>query len=129
MIGLDTNILVRFLTKDDEVQFKAVSELFNSGNSDFLISFPVLVELVWVLEKHYGYSKKTLLFILKELGDTKNIHFPDQNVFVKAIYNFENSSADFSDCLIGVLNKKIAVNTTFTFDKQASKLAQFTLLK
>lgn len=128
MIGLDTNILVRFLTKDDEKQFQKTYQLLVEGEDSFMISYPTLVELVWVLSTRYKYSKKELIFILQEFKNTKNFYFPDRSIVEKAIADYNKKSADFADCLIGILNKENDCDTTYTFDKQASKLSSFTLL-
>lgn len=129
MIGVDTNILVRFFTKDDPEQFKKTYQLFSQNDANFLISYPTLVELVWVLQRRYGFNKKQLLFLLKELSATKNFRFPDQTVVENAINLYKKSSADFSDCLIGVFNNLYGCQTTYTFDKKASNLTNFTFLQ
>lgn len=128
MIGLDTNILVRFFAKDDQKQFEKVYQLFEQSNTNFLISYPVLVEVIWVLQRSYGFDKEQLVFILEELNVTENFTFPNHVAVSNAIDSYRNSSADFSDCLIGVLNKNNGCNTTYTFDKDASELSSFSLL-
>lgn len=128
MIGVDTNILVRFLTRDDEKQFRKTYQLFVERKDSFMISYPTLVELIWVLSTRYSYSKKELIFILQELKSTKNFYFPDRNTVEKAIASYKKNSADFADCLIGILNSESNCETTYTFDKAASNLTSFTLL-
>lgn len=128
MIGLDTNILVRFLVKDDEEQYQQTYKLFSQSAVTFMISYPVLVEMIWVLETRYGYDKERLVFILQEFNDSKNFYYPDRSIIEKAIADYRKSSADFADCLIGAFNKEHNCKTTYTFDKKASKLPSFTFL-
>lgn len=128
MIGLDTNILVRFLVKDDEKQYKKVYELFSHDKVTFMIPYPVLVEMMWVLENSYGYKKEQLSLILEEFNNSKNFFYPNRSIVKKALEDYKNGSADFADCLIGALNKEHNCKTTYTFDKKTSNLPSFTLL-
>lgn len=129
MKGLDTNILVRFFTKDDQEQFEQVFQLFSQQDLTFFISYPVLVELVWVLERGYNFNKQQIIFVLDELLDTKHFHFENANNLKEAITLFKNNSADFSDCLIGVLGTSNKCDSTYTFDKKATQLGSFSLLQ
>ncbi|MFH5831502.1 PIN domain-containing protein [Halalkalibaculum sp. DA3122] len=130
-IGLDTNILVRYLTEDDPEQADRVQELFDSYKSEatFIINEVILAELDWVLTSVYGYSRKEFLMVIEQIFETKHISFSQPTVVKKAIREYASSSADFLDCYIGILNKKMDTKITFTFDKAASNLAHFSLLQ
>lgn len=129
MRGLDTNVIVRFLTRDDERQYQKSYKLLTQDKVRFLISYPTLVEMIWVLESRYKYAKKKLIFVLEEIKHTKNFYFPDHSIVEKSIKDYKKSTADFADCLIGALNKEHNCDTTNTFDKKAAKLSTFTLLR
>lgn len=128
MRGLDTNVIIRFLTRDDERQYQKSYKLLTQDKVRFLISYPTLVEMIWVLESRYKYAKKKLIFVLEEIKNTKNFYFPDHSIVEKSIKDYKKSTADFADCLIGALNKEHNCDTTYTFDKKAAKLPSFTLL-
>lgn len=130
MIGLDTNILVRYLTQDDEVQCRTVNRLFGRFNSESpaFVNNIVFCEMIWVLESNYKYSKKDIIMRVKFLLATEEIVFEDLPSLLNAIDYFEKGIADFSDCLIGIINKKSGCEFSFTFDKDAGKNDNFKLL-
>lgn len=71
MIGLDTNVIIRFLTRDDEEQFQKAYKLLTREDASLMISYPTLVELIWVLETHYKYGKKNWFLYSKNLKRLK----------------------------------------------------------
>ena len=131
-IGLDTNLLVRLITDDDPDQADLVENLLESlakKDATFLINEIVLAELDWVLTSVYGYSKKDFLKTIDRLFKTKNIAFSTPDLIKQAYKLYSKSNADFSDCYLSVQNNSLGCKTTYTFDKKASKLRTFTLLK
>src|SRR5699024_2661597 len=131
-IGLDTNLLVRLLTDDDPDQADLVESLFESlGKKDttFLINEIVLAELDWVLTSVYDYSKKDFLKTIDQLFKTENIAFNTPDLVKQAYKLYSKNNADFSDCYLSAQNNSLGCKTTYTFDKKASKLNTFTLLK
>lgn len=129
-VGLDTNILVRYITDDDQSQADKVQEYLTSHktNTSFIINNVVLAELDWVLTSVYGYSKEEFLFVIDHLFQTNHVSFQSPDLVSKACSIYMDGRADFSDCLIGALNREQNCKTTYTFDKKASKLPSFTLL-
>lgn len=129
-IGLDTNLLVRFITNDDLDQANKVEEFFNSlsDSATLVINQLVLAELDWVLTNVYGYSKDDFLQVIDQLFNTKKITFNDPLTIQKAARLYAQSNADFSDCYLGVINADSGCETTYTFDQNASKLSSFSLL-
>lgn len=129
MIGIDTNILVRHLTQDDESQSKVASDLIekHSGiESNIFINNIVLCELVWVLDRGYKYSKQEIIEVLKAILTSIEFCFEDHKILWISILDFEKSNADFSDILIGQINKAKNCTSTYTFDTNASTLNYFT---
>lgn len=131
MISIDTNILVRFFTRDDDQQAKAATKLLsvdcNEENPGMVTSI-VLVELVWTLRSAYGYSKDQLAQIIEILLSAKELCFehPDEVRYALELFSIGNS--DFSDALIGAISKRLGCDTTMTFDARAAKLGEFTKL-
>lgn len=131
MIGLDSNILVRFVTRDDEEQWKRVNAFLKkncSSKNPAWISSIVLCEVVWVLSGGYEYAKSDIAGFLKQLLLTAEIELEERDAARFATKEFENGKADFSDYLIGHLNEKHSCDTTITLDKRAAGHALFTLI-
>jgi predicted nucleic-acid-binding protein len=128
MIGLDTNILVRYLVQDDIQQANKANHLIENAVTNeevFWINHIVICELIWVLSKAYDYPKAVLLLVLEKLLLTKQFEIQDKNAVWDAINRYQNSQADFADCLIGSINHAADCSVTLTFDKSAAKLSTF----
>jgi len=125
MIGIDTNILIRYLTGDDKVQSIKATELierYSGQENSIFVNNIVICELVWVLERGYKYSKEQIISVLKEIFSTVEFSFENQQVLWLSVLEYENYKTDFSDILIGKLNIFNGCNYTVTFDKAASEL-------
>lgn len=127
MIGADTNLVVRFLTRDIEEQAQKVKSLLEKGEKLY-INETVLTELYWVLTNVYDYSKNEFIQALDQMTNTEGFVFFDGQIINASIADFIDSSAGFSDCLIHQLNTSKDLKT-LTFDKKASKLKGMKLVK
>ncbi len=127
MIGLDTNVLVRYLTQDDKQQALAATNLLESGET-FFVNLMVLCELVWVLESCYKQKSPEIKQIIQKILSTKQLRIEKSHAVWKALENYEKNSNDFSDCLIGELNNSYECSITYSFDKDTKKLATFKLI-
>lgn len=131
--GIDTNILVRHYTQDDPVQSPLATRFLErccTEENPGWISLIVVCELSWVLRKgrKYKYSKQKLVEVLFAMRHTRGFGIEDENSFDQALHLYENSDADFADCLIGIRNHIAGANITATFDEGAAKLPGFELL-
>lgn len=118
MIGLDTNILVRYLTRDDEAQWKQAVEIIGNAESCF-ISNIVLCELVWVLKgKPYKYSQSEILRIIELLLQSSRLEFANRTIIYQALKFNRTGKADFADYLIGAVNHSHECDMTVTFDQK-----------
>jgi predicted nucleic-acid-binding protein len=128
MIGIDTNVLVRFLVRDDQGQFERARRLIKreteSGEA-VLISLVVLMETEWVLRSRYGLEKPEILTTFSALLDTVELGFEDAPSIEEALYFWKESVAEFADCLINARHRRLGCRATATFDSKASKLAGF----
>ena len=125
MIGLDTNVLVRYLTQDDQEQANKANKLIEqqlSTHKPGYITLITLVEIVWVLESCYGQSKSEILNILHALLTTKQLLIEQADIVYLALKRFTSGSADFSDALIATLSENNGCRTVFTFDKKAASV-------
>lgn len=127
MIGADTNLMVRFLTRDIEEQAQKVKSLLEKGEILY-INETVLTELYWVLTNVYDYPKSKFIQGIDQIINTEGFIFFDDQIINESIADFVNSSAGFNDCLIHQMNKARGYKT-LTFDKKASKLKGMKLLK
>ncbi len=78
-----------------------------------------MCELVWVLDRGYKYSKNQIIAVVRQILSTEEFAFENQKVLWLALEQFEKKRLDFSDILIGQLNKNQGCESTFTFDKAA----------
>lgn len=123
MIGLDTNVLVRYVIQDDPAQAEAAGQLIESQctpESPGLVSVIVLSELVWVLRGAYGYDKSVVVSVLRQVLQTAELAVEDPGLAWSALADFERTNADFADCLIGHRNHAAGCAETYTFDKKAA---------
>lgn len=128
MIGLDTNILVRYLVRDDPAQAAQADRELERQHERFLIDGIVLCELVWVLETGYGFSRPQIASVLERILATAQFEIEAKDVTLTALHDFRRSAADFSDCLIGRRNRAAGVSETVTFDRDLRGLAGFRVL-
>ncbi len=131
MIGVDTNVIVRLLVADDEKQADAASRYLKtrcSSDDPALLSDIVIVECAWVLEDIYEYSRTQIGDAIDGLLATAQLRAADASAVAAALQRYRSSSADFADCLLGVINAEAGCEFTATFDRKASKLPEFQLL-
>jgi len=131
MIGIDTNVLVRFIVQDDEKQAAIASEWIESCSVETpgWISVIVLCETVWVLSRAYAYDKSTVQSVLQRIFLACELEVEQQEHAWSALRDFAQGSADFSDYLIVHMNKSAGCEYTITFDKKASSHRLVRLLK
>jgi len=119
MIGLDTNILVRYLTQDDPDQSRKAAHEIEKGLSAghvFFIADIVMCELVWVLETAYGYDRREIVPVLENILRTKQFQFGNKDLLWKSLSDYQNKKGDFADHLIGRAGHKAGCSETITFD-------------
>lgn len=122
MIGLDTNVVVRFLTHDDPGQTAVAVRLMHSLSSDSpgFLSLIVIAEIVWVLKISYGYTKKEIEQVLERLLRSKELVIERAEIVSQALRKFGDSRTDFADCLIERSGHAAGCEHTFTFDRAAA---------
>lgn len=131
MIGLDTNILVRYITQDDQNQAELATKFIEkncTGTKPGFINQIVICEIIWILCRAYGYDKKLVIRIIGKLLQSSEIVVENSPIIWKALKEYENGNADFSDYLIALSNIKSGCDYTVTFDKKASGNKLFKIL-
>ena len=125
MAALDTNVLVRFLVQDDAAQGLAAKRLIESaGRAErpLFVSTTVLLELVWVLCCSFGFDKIAVSATLYGLLGAADLEVESEVAVEFALLQYEDSSADFADCLHVALVAAHSKAPLWTFDKAASRL-------
>ncbi len=132
MIGLDTNILVRYLTQDHPVQARLATHLLEetlTSEEPGFVSLIVLVEVVWVLESCYDTSRAEIAGILERLLRVRQLRIQDAETAWQALRAFRSAPGDFADCLIERIGHAGACSHTVTFDRAATRGAGMRLLE
>jgi len=130
MIGLDTNILVRFFVDDNPSQNQRADELLRSlsPESPGFISLVSLAELVWVLRGQYRLDKSQLIDCVERLLDSPELMVESHAAVTQALRRFADEKADLADCLIERCGHLAGCSNTVTFDVNASRFAGMKLL-
>ena len=132
MYGLDTNILVRYLVQDDPEQSKLATQFIETRCTDEQpchINHIVLCELCWVLESNYQLVRDDISNVIEQLLQVEQLDVIGIDSVWRALNDYKNSNADFSDHLIARIHQYNGCRTTMTFDKKAAHQTGFTLLR
>jgi predicted nucleic-acid-binding protein len=121
MLGVDTNLLVRLLVKDDEHQAESAVTILSDLSQKFAVHPVVLCELVWVLSAAYEYQKSDIVKVLSHLIRVENFVILDKETVQAAIELYACTSMDFADAYIGHANKNAGCLRSLTFDKKAAQ--------
>jgi predicted nucleic-acid-binding protein len=132
VIGIDTNVLVRYLVQDDLAQAKAATRLIErtcTKDAPGFLNHLVLCETIWVLEGCYDQPKATLVKTIEQILRVAQFRVDEPQLVWQALEDYRDHQADFADYLLSRINRNRDCTTTMTFDREASKSAEFTLLK
>lgn len=128
MLGLDTNVIVRWLVEDDAGQAARALRLIEqcaSAGEPMFVSLLVLLETEWVLRSRYEFGKAEIARALHALLDARDLSLEHEDVVEEALIVWEDSAAGFADCLIGAHHRRQGCRATATFDAKAGKLPGF----
>ncbi len=130
MIGLDTNVLVRYIMQDDAKQATKATRLIESLDSENpgYITIVSVVELYWVLTSSYGLTGLQVAQALEAILRTKQLLVERADQVMRALRVFADGKADFADCLIERSAAGAGCTGTVTFDVGASRHAGMTLI-
>ena len=131
MIGLDTNVLVRYLAQDDPVQSPKATELIErrlTRQSPGFISVLAMAETAWVLERAYGLADQDIAAAIERTLQADVLAVESEQEVFTAMIVLKQGRGSFADALIGALDAKAGCTRTLTFDQKALRLAGFELL-
>lgn len=132
MIALDTNIIVRFLVRDDEDQAQAVYRRFKQAEQErerLFVPLVVVLEVVWVLESAYKQLRPDILDSLSRMRYMPIFNFEQGRVVDQLLLAGRDEAYELSDLLIGLVSEHAGCETVLTFDKRVSRLPAFNLLQ
>jgi len=131
VIGIDTNVLVRYIAQDDEAQSAQATELIEadcSAATPGYVGIVVLVELAWVSESCYGATRAEVAEIVRRILSARQLIVQEADLIWNALRLFESGMADFSDCVIELTADAAGCSVIMTFDQKAAETAGMTLL-
>jgi predicted nucleic-acid-binding protein len=124
MIGLDTNIIVRYITQDDVPQSRAANKLIDSlsAQEPGFIAIVVIAELTWVLQRSYRAGRGEIAKVVESLLQTEELRIERADLVRQALHRFTGNRADFADCLIERCAHAAECHYTATFDREAAAI-------
>lgn len=130
MIGLDTNVIIRYVMQDDPDQAAIASALIENLTADDpgFVTIISVIEIVWVLSSSYALARDQIAFFLEKLLSAQALRIDRAEDIWRALRIYQSSRADFADCLIERSAFSAGCSQTVTFDVRASKAAGMVLL-
>ena len=130
MIGLDTNVLVRYIMQDDVRQSPLATLLVESLSPQMpgFVPLVTIVELAWVLSSAYQLARTEIVEAFEALLRTKELIVDQAETVWKALRVFQGTNADFADCLIERSASTAGCEKTMTFDRGAVKACGMVLV-
>lgn len=132
MIAVDTNILVRFLVRDDEEQAEIARKRIKEAElrrERLKIPLLVVLETIWVLESAYDKTRSEILAAIRDMRQMSVFEFEDEQVVEGLLDDGFKHKADLADIMIAHAAIATGCETVITFDKSAAKLPSFSMLE
>ena len=130
-IGVDTNVIIRYIIQDDPVQSALATTYLEENCTEEtpgFISLVVLCEITSVLRRAYRYNKTDIALVLENILNTSELAIENSQIAWTAFRQFQQNRADFADCVIDALSRSNGCSKTISFDKKACDLAGFELI-
>jgi predicted nucleic-acid-binding protein len=131
MIGLDTNVLIRYLTQDDPVQSAKATEILERRLTPKILGFVsvvAMVETVWVLDRDYGLTAQEIATAVERLLQVEVLAIENEQEVFTAVVALRQGRGSFADALIAELGARAGCTRTLTFDQKALRLPGFELV-
>ena len=130
LIGLDTNILVRYLTQDDPIQSPRAREIIErrlTEEKPGFVSIVAMVETVWVLERAYRLTPHEIVGAIERMLQTDVLVVENEQEVFTAMIALKDGQGSFADAMIAALGARMGCSCTLTFDREALRLPGFEL--
>jgi predicted nucleic-acid-binding protein len=126
MIGIDTNVFLRFLVQDDNVSQHEIARRFMAERPEAdpaRVCTVVLAETIWVLRKRLGYSQDQICAAMQQLLCARDLVFEAHDYLEKILTDERKPETDIADYLVAWSNMQAGCRTTVTFDVDAARFA------
>lgn len=127
-IGIDTNIVIRWLVEERGAESQAEKAVRIMGQDGLHLSLVALAEVIWVLNRTYGFTRSQIVRVVDALLGMGNVDTGRRDVIQAALADFEVHGGDFNDHLIASLDETAGCDHTLTFDKKAARSKRFKLV-
>lgn len=117
---IDTNIFLRYLTKDNPPMYNRCREIFKNaveGKVSLTTSCMVIAELIWTLSSYYKVPKEDIVEKVSIIISTENLHIPDKDIITDAIALYSRKNIDYIDAYNAVFVKYHGINEIYSYDK------------
>ncbi len=123
MIGIDTNVILRFILADDPIQYELSKRLIRSRSLEApaYVSLLVFAEACWVLRSRYGYENAVIAETFRELLAAEELVFEDEDFLEGLLTNERAYGGDIADYVIAHLAARAGCLKTVTFDREAAR--------
>ena len=128
MIGLDTNVVVRYLAQDDPVQSPKATQIFErrlTEQEPGFISLVTMVETVWVLDTVYGLAAREIARAVERMLQADTLVIQNEQEVFTAMVALKSGQGSFADALVGALGAWAGCGSTLTFDRKAGRIQGF----
>jgi predicted nucleic-acid-binding protein len=122
---IDTNIFLRFLTKDDKKQFGKCRLLFEKaekGKINLITSALVIFETIWTLASFYEVPKRDVVEMILSLVELENLEVENKNIIMEALFVWQQENIDFNDAFNYVWAQKKKAKAIYSYDKHFERL-------
>ena len=128
MIGLDSNILIRYVTQDDPIQSAKAAEIIEqrlTEESPGFVSVVAMVETVWVLDRAYNLASQEIAAAVERMLQTAVLVVENEQEIFTAMIALKEGKGSFADAVIAALGSRAGCSCTLTFDRKALRLSGF----
>ena len=117
---IDTNIFLRYLTKDDPSKYDKCREIFKKaieGKITLVTSGMVIAELIWTLLSYYKIAKADIVEKVTIIVTTENLYIPDKNIIADALVLYSRKNIDYIDAYNAVFMKYHGLDKIYSYDR------------
>ena len=124
MISIDTNVVVRYLVGDDDAQAEAARALLDTLTPDDpgFICREVVMEIAWVLERSYGFTRARVAEALMDLTASDSLRVENSDDVAAAAHRYRQGGAGFSDLMILTAAERAGATPLYTFDRRLARM-------
>jgi predicted nucleic-acid-binding protein len=128
MIGLDSNVLVRYLTQDDPIQSPKATEIIErrlTEENPGFVCIVAMAETVWVLDRAYGLAVYEIAAVVERMLQANVLVVENEQEVFSAMIALKEGHGSFANALIVALGARVGCSRTLTFDRKALRLPGF----